>query len=78
MWDNVRLTGASLESLPRCCPGLKVLHLKQIARLNGRFLSALQHLTVGCVLTCGQAALLEHGHAHACVLQCTGQGSHQL
>ena len=48
--NNMVLTGSSLESLPQCCPGLKVLCLTELARLGGGFLSALQHLTVCCML----------------------------
>ena len=43
---NFRLTGSSLKELPRCCPGLRVLCLRQLPWLEGGFLSALQQLEV--------------------------------
>ena len=44
-----RLTGSSLEALPRCCPLLKVLYLQQLPNLRSGFLSALRELMVGFV-----------------------------
>ncbi len=42
------LEGPGLEVLPRCCPSLKALRLRQLLDLTDCFLPALKHLTVCC------------------------------
>ena len=45
---DFKLNGPGLEVLPRCCPSLKALRLKQIPFLFAYFLPDLQHLAVSC------------------------------
>jgi hypothetical protein len=44
------LKGPGLEVLPRCCPSLKALRLRQLMDVTDCFLPVLQHLAV-CLLT---------------------------
>lgn len=60
--NNTVLTGSSLELLPRCCPGQKNLRLTKLPRLRGGFLSALQHLTVCCMLHATLTETLQSEH----------------